>query len=182
MVDIGMADEVDQILARTPAAERWEILKTLAPLYSDRMKDPDLQRARAARDGLFSVRQYAPAEERAQIDAALIPSIARDVREGRLSGGRHSLDKMVEAIGPPAAAPLLAVLEDPRAPFGGAAELLGKVADDATRDRAAAALVQRAVALHEVPVALWRALGAMGGRAATNFLMQKAEKGNESAA
>jgi HEAT repeat protein len=179
MVDMGNADEAEQILARTPAAERWEILKTLVPLYGERMKDPDVPRSRAARDALFAVREYAPPEERKQIDAQLIPAIAKDVREGRLSGGRHSLEKMVEAIGPPIAPTLLALLEDPKVPFGAAAELLGRVADQPTRDRASAALVQRAVASREIPVVLWRALGTMGGRAATNFLAQKVEKGFE---
>jgi HEAT repeat protein len=182
MADMGMDDEVDKILARTPSVARWEILRTVVPLYSDRLKDPDLVKARAARDALFSVREYAPPEEKKPIDAVLIPAIAKDVREGRLAGGRHSLEKMIDAIGPAAAPTLLALLEDPRVPFGGAADLLGRVADEPTRDRAAAALVQRAVALHEIPVALWRALGATGGRAATNFLMQKAEKGSDSVA
>jgi hypothetical protein len=179
LVDIGQADDVDRMMAGIPSAQRWEILKTLVPLYGERMKDPDVVKARTARDALFSLRELAPPEEQKQIDAQLIPSIARDIREGRLGGGRHSLEKMVQAIGPAIAPTLVALLEDPRVPFGGAAELLGHVADDATRDRASAALVQRAVAMGELPVAMWRALGTMGGRAANNFLMQKVEKGFE---
>jgi hypothetical protein len=179
LVDIGNADESEQIIAKLPSAERWEIIKSLVPLYAERMKDPELPRSRAARDALFGLREYAPPEERRQIDAQLIPAIDKDVREGRLSGGRHSLEKMVVAIGPPVAPTLLAALEDPRVPFAAPAELLGKVADEPTRDRAAAALVQRAVAAREIPTLLWRALGLVGGRAATNFLSQKAEKGFE---
>jgi hypothetical protein len=179
LTDIGQVDEGEQILARIEAAQRWEILKTLVPLYADRMRDPDLRKARAARDALFSLRASAPPEEQKQIDALVIPTIAKDVREGRLSGGRHGLEKMVEAIGPAAVPALLALIEDPRVPFGGAAELLGRIADEPMRDRAAAALVKRAAAEPQIAVALWRALGTMGGRAATSFLMQKAEKGSQ---
>jgi hypothetical protein len=179
LMDMGQVDEGEQILARIEAAQRWEILKTLVPLYADRMRDPDVRKARAARDALFSLRPHAPPEEKSQIDALIIPTIARDVREGRLSGGRHGLEKMVEAIGPAAGPALLALIEDPRVPFGGVADLLGRIADEPTRDRAAAALVQRAAAEPQIATALWRALGTMGGRAATSFLMQKAEKGSE---
>jgi len=180
LVDLGQADQVDQSLTTIPAGERAEIVKALIPIDSDRLKDADLTRARGARDALFSVRAYALPDEQKRIDEALLASVAKDVREGRLSGGRHSLEKIVEAIGPAAAPTLLALLEDPRVPFAGAAELLGKIADEPTRDRASLALVQRALrATPEIPVALWRALGTVGGRAATNFLMQKAEKGPE---
>src|SRR5436190_8176852 len=59
LVDINMADEVEQALAAVPATERWEIIKTLIPIYIAGMSNPALPKARAARDALFGVRAYA---------------------------------------------------------------------------------------------------------------------------
>jgi hypothetical protein len=169
LVDIGMADEVEQAMAAVPANERWEILKTLVPIYVAQMKTAELTKARAARDALFGVRAYAPPEEQKQIDAVLLPSIEKDLREGRVGGGRHSLDKMLAAVGPAAGPMLATLLEDPRVPFQGVAELLERVGDDAARERGGVALIKRALATPDVPVALWRALGSMGGKPATAF-------------
>jgi hypothetical protein len=179
LIEIGMADEVDQALAVVPATDRSEILKTFVPLEVAEMNNPALPKARAARDALFSVRPFAPPEEQRQIDAALLPSIEKDLREGRVSGGRHSVDKLLAAIGPAAAPMLVALLEDPKVPFQGVVDSLERVADPAARERGGLALVKRAQALPEIPVALWRALGTLGGKPVTAFLVQKATSGSE---
>jgi len=179
LVDIGMADEVDGALAAVPAPNRAEIVKNLIPLFIAGMSNPAMPKARAARDGLFSVRAYADPDDQKQIDAVLLPSIEKDLREGRLSGGRHSLDKLLSGIGPAAAPLLVTLLEDPRVPFPGMVEALERVGDQAARDRASVALIKRALASPEIPVALWRALGSLGGKPGTNFLVQKAQSGSE---
>jgi HEAT repeat protein len=179
LVDIGMADEVDQALAAIPAVTRAEIVKNLIPLYVAGMSNPSLPRARAARDGLFSVRAYADPDDQKQIDAVLLPSIEKDLREGRLSGGRHSVDKLLAGIGPAAAPMLVTLLEDPRVPFPGVAEALERVADQSARDRGSVALIKRALASPEIPVVLWRALGTLGGKPGTAFLVQKAQGPSE---
>jgi HEAT repeat protein len=125
------------------------------------------------------VRALAPVEEQRQIDSSLVPSIEKDLREGRVSGGRHSVDKILAAMGPAAAPMLVTLLEDPRVPFQGVVEALDRVADPASRERAGAALVKRASAAPEINVPLWRALGTVGGRAASSFLIQKAVSGHE---
>src|SRR5687767_3220130 len=56
LVDIGMADEAEQALAVVPAGDRWEIIKTLVPTYTTEMKNPNVSKARAARDALFTAR------------------------------------------------------------------------------------------------------------------------------
>src|SRR5262245_28690215 len=73
LVDIGMADQVDVIMAQVPAGERWEIIKPLVPAYAAGLKDPQVAKSRAARDGLFSARGYAAPDEQRQIDALLMP-------------------------------------------------------------------------------------------------------------
>src|SRR5881394_2984829 len=50
LIDIGMADEVDQALAVVPAPAREEILRAAIPIWIAEMNDPALARARAARD------------------------------------------------------------------------------------------------------------------------------------
>lgn len=179
LVDIGMNDDVDQTMATIPAAQRWEILKTLIPIHVAALADPSLPKVRNARDALFAVRAYAPPDEQKQIDAALLPSIEKDLREGRVGGGRHSADKMLAAIGPTAGPMLAKLLDDQRVPFVGVADLLVRVGDDASREEGSAALVRRAAAMSTIPVPLWNALGAIGGRAATGFLLHKVEKGSE---
>jgi hypothetical protein len=179
LVDIGMADEVDQAMATIPAVERWEILKTVVPIYTREMKNPALPKARAARDALFSVRAHAPPEEQKQIDTVLLPALEKDLREGRISGGRHSMEKIFAAIGPSAGPMVVKLLEDPRVPFPGLADIVVKIGDDNAREQAGAALVKRASASPEIPVALWRAIGTVGGKSATDFLTEKLERGHE---
>jgi hypothetical protein len=174
LVDIGMADEADRALGTVPAGARGELVKALVPLYIAQMKAPSLPKARAARDALFGVRMLSAPEDQRQIDAALLPSIEADLRAGRVSGGRQSLDKILAAIGPGSAPMLVSLLEDPRVPYEGVVESLDRVADPAARERGGAALVKRATASPQIPVALWRALGTLGGRTASAFLMQKA--------
>jgi hypothetical protein len=174
LADIGMADEVETTLGVIPAGDRWEIIKSLIPLYMAELSSPDVPKARAARDGLFSVRGYAPPEEQRQIDAVLLPAIEKDLRAGRVAGGRHSLDKVLAALGPVASPMLAALLEDPRVPFQGVVDALEHIPDPAAREKAGAALVKRAEAEKQIPLALWRALGGMGGQTVTSFLMQKA--------
>lgn len=179
LVDVGMPEKVDEVMGAIPAGERWEIIKSLIPILSAEMKKPSYEKARAARDALFGVRGSSPPEGQEQIDVVLLPSLEQDLRQGRSTGGRHSMDKMLAAIGT-ASGPMLArLLEDPKVPFGAAVEMLVRVGDQASRARGGQALVKRADAMPEIPPALWRALGEVGGPAAVDFLAAKLERGIE---
>jgi HEAT repeat protein len=177
LVDIGKPEKVDEIMAALEAGERWEILKTLVDIDIKGMASPQLPKARDARDTLFSVRQYAPPEEQKRIDTALLASIEKDLSEGRFSGGRHSLDKLLTAIGPPSGPMLVRLLGDAKAPYKGLAELLVKVCDEATRDKGGAALLGRISAGKPIPNDMWLALGMLGGPTVTDFLSTKVQKG-----
>jgi hypothetical protein len=179
LVEMGKDDEVDQILGQLPPADKAAVVKELVPLYAEGMRSPDLPRARAARDALFAARAFAAPADHKPIDSLLIASIEQDVKAGRLVGGKQSLDKMVAALGAPAADALVALLEDPRVPFAGVTEVLVRVADPPTRERAGAALARRAASMNPIPLAMWRGLGDAGGMAAHAFLMMKADKGAE---
>ena len=177
LVDIGRPEKVDEIMAGMEAGERWEILKTLVEIHVKGLSSPQVPKAREARDGLFSVRQYAPPEEQKRIDGVLLTSIEKDLSEGRFTGGRHSLDKMLSAIGPASGPMLVKLLGDPRSPYKGLAELLVKVCDAPTRDKGGAALLRRVSPGKDVPIDMWLALGLLGGPTATDYLSTKMQKG-----
>jgi len=178
LVDIGRPEKVDEIMAAMEAGERWEILKTLVEIHIKGMASPQVPKVREARDGLFSVRQYAPPEERKRIDGVLLASIEKDLFDGRFAGGRHSLDKMLSAIGPASGPMLVKLLGDPKSPTKGLAELLVKVCDEPTRDQGGAALLGRVLAGKDVPIDLWMSLGLLGGPKVTEYLASKMEKGS----
>jgi hypothetical protein len=183
MVEMGSPEKADEIMAAIPANERWEILKTLVPIYSKTIESAPLPKVRDARDGLFSVRAYAQPEEQAKIDGVLLASLEKDLKDGRLSGGRHSSEKMLLAIGAASGPMLVRLIADPKAPYKGLAELLVKVGDEATRDKGGAALVRRAVAEGKISNDMWIAIGTLGGTNVTEFLTQKVQKaGPEEAA
>ncbi len=178
LVDIGRADEAETVMAQIPAGERSEILKTLMPIDEVAMKDPSPDKSLAARDALFSVRGYATPEEQKQIDGALLPAIANDLRTGHLRNGRHSIEKVLTAIGPDSGVMLADVLGDTVPSFPMAADLLGKVGDEGARNKGATALIARAqkekAKDKEVSPSIWKAIGAVGGPVATKFLEEKA--------
>jgi len=169
--DLGMPEKVDEVMAALPAEQRSEILKSLVPIHIKAMESAPVPKARDARDGLFSVRAYA--QEKTRIDAAILTSVEKDLKDGRFVGGRHSLDKMLTAIGAASGPMLVRLLQDPKAPYKGLAELLLKVGDESARDQGGAALVRRAAAEKEIPNDLWIAMGTLGGQNVTDFLAQK---------
>jgi hypothetical protein len=174
LVDLGRSEEVDSILAATPADDRAEISKTLEPAYEVAMKDPTPEKALAYRDALFSLRKDVPPDDQKRIDAALLPALETDLKAGKLRQGQHSLDKMLTAIGADAGAMLVRVLTDPEVPYFQAAELLAKVGDDGARERGAAALVARAAKIKAAdkqhPDSFYKALGGLGGPTAIKAL------------
>jgi len=177
LVDIGHADEVDAVMAQLPADDRAEILKTLIPAFEVAMKDPAPDKSLSARDALFSIRAYASPEEQKGIDGALLPAIASDLRTGHLRNGRHSMEKVLTAIGPDSGKMLAEVLADPIPSYPLAADLLGKVGDEPARNAGATALIARAqkerTKEKPIPPAMWRALGSIGGPAVTKFLQER---------
>jgi hypothetical protein len=177
LTDLGMPEKVDEAMAALPADQRWEILKSLVPIHIKAMESASVPKARDARDGLFSVRPYAQPEQQKPIDVAILTSVEKDLKDGRFVGGRHSLEKMLTAIGTPSGPVLVRLLQDPQAPYKGLAELLLKVGDEAARDQGGAALVRRAAAEKEIPNDLWIAVGTLGGQNVTDFLTQKLLKG-----
>jgi HEAT repeat protein len=177
LVDIGKPEKVDAIMASLAAGERWEILKSLVEIDIKLLGSPQLPKARDGRDTLFSVRPYAPPDEQKRIDTALLANIEKDLSEGRFSGGRHSLDKLLTAIGSPAGPMLVRLLGDEKAPYKGLAELLVKVCDEPTRDQGGKALLGRITPGKPIPTDMWLALGMLGGPTVTEFLSTKMQKG-----
>src|SRR5450631_4494326 len=177
LVDMGRPEKVDEIIASLEAGERSEILKTLIDIEIKGMSSPQVPKAREARDTLFSVRQYAPPEEQKRIDVVLLGSVEKDLSQGRFAGGRHSLEKMLTAIGPAAGPMLVKLLADPKTPYKGVAELLVKVCDEPTRDKGGAALLSR-IPQGQMPIDMWLSLGTLGGSQVAEFLSAKVQQGS----
>jgi len=177
LVDMGRPEKVDEIMASLEAGERSEILKTLIDIEIKGMSSPQVPKAREARDTLFSVRQYAPPEEQKRIDVVLLGSVEKDLSQGRFAGGRHSLEKMLTAIGPAAGPMLVKLLADPKTPYKGVAELLVKVCDEPTRDKGGAALLSR-IPQGQMPIDMWLSLGTLGGSQVAEFLSAKVQQGS----
>ena len=185
MIDIGRAEEVDTVIAGLPAGDRAEIAKTLIPSYEAAIaaQGPGgaAEKGLAYRDALFSLRQSVPAEDQKRIDAILLPALENDLKAGKLRQGRHSLDKMLTAIGSESGAMLVRVLGTD-APFHQAADLLAKVGDEATRDQGAAALIARVPKLktsEKRPDLVYKAIGTLGGPNAVKFLQDKIGGGDK---
>jgi hypothetical protein len=179
LVQIGRPDEVESALGAMPEGQREAVSAELVPLYIGQLTQGSVNEARDARDGLVGLRAKASPAVQKQIDTALLPAIAREMRAGRIAGGRYPLDRILIDMGPSAAPTLLAILEEPAAPYPAVIEVLAKTADPETRDKAGAALVRRAAALPEIPTPLWRALGQIGGKSSIQYLENKVEKGHE---
>ena len=113
----------------------------------------------------------------------MLPVLEASLRAGKLRQGRHSLDKMLTAMGADAGVMLARVLGEPDVPVQPAAELLAKVGDETAREHGAAALIARApkimVADKQHPEVFYKALGALGGPSAVKFLEEKAVGGDK---
>lgn len=177
LVDIGMPEKADELVAAMAASERDGVVKALVPLYVAVMNGPAVPKARDARDALFGVRQFAQPEEKKSIDAALLASLEADLGAGRFTGGRHSTEKMLAALGSATGPLLVKLMGQAHAPYKGLTELLVKVGDEAAREQGGEALVRLAGADQRIPNDLWIALGQLGGRAVSEFLIAKVQKG-----
>jgi len=183
MIDIGRGEEVDTVVAGLPADDRAEIAKTLIPGYEAAMtaSGPAGERTLEYRDALFSLRQSVPAEDKKRIDAILLPALENDFKAAKLRQGRHSLEKMLSAIGPESNAMLVSVL-GMEVPYAPTADVLAKIGDEASRDKGAAALIARAPKLKAAdkrPELIYKALGSLGGPTAVKYLEEKVTAGSK---
>ncbi|MEA2698098.1 MAG: hypothetical protein QOI66_2369 [Myxococcales bacterium] len=178
LVDIGHAEEVETVIGGLPTDDRFEVIRAAIPIDEAVMNDPSPEKALAARDALFSLRQFAAADEKERIDHILLPALEKDLKSGRLRNGRHSIDKMLTAIGPAGASMLASVLAQPTPAYPLAADLLGRVGDDGARNKGATALVARARKEKPIQQAMWKAIGTLGGPAALAFLAEKSQDPN----
>ncbi len=180
LADIGMSDMAEAAGGKLPATERWEILKTLIPLLSERLGRGHAAEAGHARDALFGWRRFATPEEMPAIDAALLPVLQRELREGRPSSGRFGVGLMVQSIGVAAAPMLVNLLRDGKADCRVPAELLATVGTQEDRELGGRLLVARASSGRlesDKRDALWAAMGLLGGRSVTVFLSQRLREG-----
>lgn len=184
LVELGQSAEALAQLAALAPPERTAILHQAVPRLAKSARGQGVagaattQAQREAKDALFTLRPTASAEDREAIDRALIEWTTADLA-GRMTAGAHSSKVILQAIGLPAAARLTALLQPGSKQLLPAASLLGQIADAPRRDSAAQALLDRARQLGQIDSEALRALGLIGGSAATAYLLQTAQKGPE---
>ncbi len=195
LVEIGMADDALRDLRAAPAAERQPVVHEAVPLLAKLAAAPPgaetTRVEREAKDALFELRSDAAPVDLAPLDDALIAWTTADL-VARLQQGGQSSDKILTAIGARAVPRLLELLSPGTAAQAGreepnqleAASLLGRIADPASRARAADALVatarQSATRTHDISDGLLKAIASIGGSHASAFLLDQAEHGPES--
>jgi HEAT repeat protein len=111
----------------------------------------------------------------------LLASLEADFKAGKVRQGRHSLDKILSAIGTESSDLLVRVLGSD-APYAQTADLLAKVGDEGARERGAAALIARAPKLKTTdkrPELIYKALGTLGGTTAVKYLQDKVTSGDK---
>jgi hypothetical protein len=177
-----MSDLAETAGAQLPATQRWEILKTLVPLLCERLPRTASAESMNARDALFAWRRFAAPEQVAAIDAALLPVLERELREGRPPRGRFAVPHMVHTIGTSAAPMLLGLLKGDRGDWRTPAELLAMVGTHEDRERGGRLLVERALSGKPLDDnkrdALWGAMGFLASRSVTAFLSQRLVAGD----
>lgn len=182
LADIGMSDLAETAGGQLPVTQRWEILKTLVPLLSDRLPRRGSVEAVNARDALFGWRRFAAPEQVASIDAALMPVLEGELRESRPSRGRFGVPHMVHTIGAAAAPMLVGLLRDEKADCRAPAELLAMVGSQEEREAGGRLLVNRVLSAKPLDDqqrdGLWAAMGYLSGKSVTAFLAQRLLSGN----
>jgi hypothetical protein len=179
LTEVGWVDRVESAVAGMPFDERGPLIVAIPPLVAPGLDSPQAAQAWDAREALLVLRRHATTDEGTRvIDGYLLPALERDLRAGRLEGGRHSLKEMLTALGPAALPALTRVMTDDKAPFATAVELIDKVGDQDRRDAGSAALVKRARSIAVVPPELWQGLSTLGGKPAITFLEEVVTKGS----
>jgi HEAT repeat protein len=186
MVEIGAASEMATVVKGLDEADRRALVHATVPRLATLSQDKDAsdrmtRKALEAKDALFLLREPAAPEDRGAIDDALLAWLTVDLAT-RLSAGGQGGEKMLEAIGARAGARLGEVVADASTSDASrmqAAELLGKLGDEAVREQAGARLVDRARRGRNVSEATLREIGLVGGGHAVAYLTALADDGHQ---
>jgi HEAT repeat protein len=178
LVEIGYPERMSGTLAGLSLDDRARVIPLMVPLLARATDAADPTRAGDALEAIYAVRELATTDAAKNgIDAALFPALAKDVRAGRDKAGRYGVKDVLVGLGKASVPTLLGLLDDPQAPFPLAVEVLDKVGDAQSRGQGGASLVKRARATSPVPDDLWGAMATLGGKAVTDFLSERVERG-----
>jgi HEAT repeat protein len=187
LVELGMTQEALAALGKSPDDERRAVIHDAVPRLAEVARGSGVagsattRAQREAKDALFALRDQAAPADRDAADQALIEWTTADLA-GRMSAGGNSSEKILLAIGGKAAPRLIELLQPGSSQLVPAAAILGKVADNEIRGRAADQLIQRIrQAGPNSDDATLQALGLVGGPRAASFLIDLADHGTEAA-
>ena len=184
LAELGMLDELEADLKGLKLVEQQEIAHEAVPplgklAAGEDPAAPPTRAARSAKDALFLLRGVAQPADRDIIDDALVKWVTVDLG-ARAAAGSVGAEKIFQAAGSARTGNALApVASAPGANRNTACELLGRFGDAAARDAAGQKLVAAARSERPPREDTIKCLGQIGGKAATAYLMEVAEKADE---
>lgn len=147
--DIDATAELQQALQRLDEATRAQVIAGMVPALEAQMNKPDEKGGAApspaqirAKDAAFVLITHASPEVKAQLTQHVVGWYVEDFN-GRSLAGNYSAEQVVRALGSPAAKVLLGGLKArlPQQALVKMAQLIGQIADPATKKEAAQRLV-----------------------------------------
>jgi hypothetical protein len=183
LCEIDRLDEVEEDLQALPAEARAATVHEATPRLVKLMQGEDPagppgRVVKACKDELYLIRGQASPPDQAAIDDALLRWVLIDVG-ARSGAGTVGAEKIFAAAGParvgPLLVPLVARLGAARA---SACELLGRLGDAASRERAGAELSRSARTEAPLREDTVKCLGQLGGPSASALLGELAQKGD----
>ncbi len=177
LVAMGDLARAEAATAGIPIEDRGVVVAAAISPLAAGLNGGDVRRAEDARDALYGLRQQSTSDAaKKAIDAALLPVVEKEMRAGRAVGvGRFSALQVCQAMGPGAYPLLHKLLADQVVGFGPVTDILEKIGDKAARERGGSVLADRARGQGPLPKEMAEAMGRLGGKDATAFLVGKVE-------
>ena len=183
LVELGLTANVAKALEGANAEERKSVVALAVPrlkllaMGKDGQPTATERVQREAKDALFVLRPWAAPDVQAVIDETLLDWLMIDLA-GRMSAGGQGGEKILEAAGARAGQKLSDMIAAPASSeasrLEGAREL-GRLGDAASRERAGAALVEKARHERTPTEGTLQEIGLVGGDHAVAYLTQLAE-------
>jgi hypothetical protein len=141
--ELGHFAPLAEDIKAIPEPDRSKVMLELTQRLVSRMKGTNPKATtrvqEQAKDALFSIREFTGAEEKKRIDKEIVEWLIGDW--ANRSGGEHSSEKIVNALGAAAGAILAEHIVDPGVPLGPIATHIRKLADAPSRELAAGKVV-----------------------------------------
>lgn len=175
LVDIEEVFPLADALKATPEADRTTIVKAMLPSLLSMMQGKDVAAGAKAKDTLFYIGGYLPAEEREKAGKAII-KWATDDFSGRFAAGRTTLAQVLPEMGTGSVPALVKLLAEGEA-IPEVVKILASFESQTVHDEAATALIGLIRRLGEkAPPEAWSHIDRFTSQQLTPFLLEQLTK------